>query len=380
MRILTGLVLSALVGGLTVVCLSAFTTLYSAAEGSSPGSIKSTKSGGESISAQWRIGDPVRHENLTLFPVISTEQAPTEDFITLDEGLRAGTVTVSELSAEPSTVNSQSRVDAPNRINAQVQQRAGGGGAQVNRLAVTNNSGKTLILIAGEIVLGGKQDRIVGHDCAIASTNTPVPIEVFCVEHGRWQTRGDLPESSARFDSATEVMAAPKVREKAQAKKDQREVWNEVSEKVTVNGVSTSTGTLNSVFEDKQVKRKLDAYESALKSKLENQNTVGVVVAVGGKIMSADVFANSRLFRAYWPKLFRSFALEAISAKNKPASKVTVEDAEAFLTRVSGTSSTGGKEGVYRLSENQSDSDASFEFEADAGKPKLLHFNRVNKK
>jgi hypothetical protein len=379
-----GLLLSILVSGLSLLALTAFvsTTAGRADEGQ-------PFSPSQSSAPVWRIGSAVRHENLTVFPVISDQQWSTDEFITLDEGLRSGTVTVTEIGAQTASsdnLNRQdrsnqqdNRINAPNQAQIQVQQRGGSGG-EVNRLAVTNNSGKILVLIAGEIVVGGKQDRIMANDCIIPSTNKAVPIDVFCVEHGRWHPRQTGKDGSGKFVAADNVMAAPKVREKAQARKDQSSVWNEVSEKVSVNSVSTSTGTLNSVFEDGNVKKRLDAYESAMKSKFSTPNIVGAVVAVGGKIVTADVFANSYLFQAYWPKLLRSYSLEAISSRATSKQGVAAADAQAFLSRVSGKTESKGSEGVYRLSENQSESDASFELEATGTKAKLLHFNRVNKK
>ncbi len=374
MKILTGLLLSILISGLSLLALTTF--------------ISTTPGHADGTASTWRIGSPVRHANLTIFPVISDQQPSTDEFITLDEGLRSGAVTVNEIGAQGGSNAGGNRQDnlnqaQSNRINAArqqqaVQQRVSSGG-QVNRLAITNNSGKILVLIAGEIVVGGKQDRIMANDCIIPSTNKATPVDVFCVEHGRWQQRSSGRDADGKFVAAEGVMAAPKVREKAQAKKDQSSVWNEVSEKVSKNGVATSTGTLNSVYEDGSVKKKLDAYESALKGKFSSANIVGAVVAVGGKIVTTDVFANSRLFQAYWPKLLRSYSLEAISS-GETSGQVSTEAAQAFLSRVNGKAESKGSDGLYRLNENQSDSDASFELEATATKTKLLHFNRVNKK
>jgi hypothetical protein len=383
MKILTGLLLSILASGLSLLLLTALISTPAGRAYWQPLNPSGDR-------ASWTVGAPVRHENLTIFPVISDQQSSTDEFITLDEGLRSGKVTVTEIGAQNESappanrqenVNQaqRNRINAPNQAQQQVQQRVNLGG-QVNRLTVTNNSGKILVLIAGEIVVGGKQDRIVANDCIIPSTGKAVPIDVFCVEHGRWHQRAAGRDADGKFVAAEGVMAAPKVREKAQAKKDQSSVWNEVSEKVSKNGVTTSTGTLNSVYEDGSVKRKLDAYESALKGRFSSANIVGAVVAVGEKIVTADVFANAHLFHAYWPKLLRSYSLEAISSSETVRQEVSSSDAQAFLSRVSGKAESKGSEGVYRLNENQSESDASFELEATASKPKLLHFNRVNKK
>jgi hypothetical protein len=253
------------------------------------------------------------------------------------------------------------------------------------------------VLIAGEMILGGRQDRIVGHDCIIEASNTPVPLDVFCVEHGRWSggvafgesTRGgfignarteDSVSVTGTVDAMAAPMALPNIREKAQARKSQEEVWTAVAETVTVNATSTSTGTLKSVYQDKRVNTKLDGYESAFKDRLTAGNIVGVVAAIDGKIVSADVFADHTLFQAYWPKMLKSYALEAVSTTAAAAPQVSKTDAEAFLARVHGSDATNTHEGVYRLAENQSSAHASFELEYTGKSPTLVHFNRVAKK
>ena len=59
-------------------------------------------------------------------------------------------------------------------------------GAQVNALTLVNNSKRPLILLAGEIVTGGKQDRIIGKDRLVSAESDPIDLSVFCVEPGRW--------------------------------------------------------------------------------------------------------------------------------------------------------------------------------------------------
>jgi hypothetical protein len=269
------------------------------------------------------------------------------------------------------------------------------------------------VLIAGEMILGGKQDRIVGHDCIIEAGNTPVPLDVFCVEHGRWSGEsafgqgrgggggvaagsgggrgtgsgggsgdgaGPAQDQGRMMGMMIAPMALPNIREKAQAKKSQAEVWSSVAETVTVSAAESSTGALSHVYENKRVNGKLQKYERALKDKLSANNVVGVVAAVGGKIISADVFANHSLFQAYWPKMLKSYALEAVSTIDASKQLVNRIDAEAFLARSQGTRDSDGKEGVYRLAENQSSADASFELQYTKKNPTLVHFNRVAKR
>jgi hypothetical protein len=341
----------------------------------------------------WRLGAPVRFDNLTVFPVVSDEPASADQFITLDEGLRSGKVKVTELTAssQPRMIRHHGRT-LQNQSVVQQQVENVGGGAEVNRLAVTNNSGKKLILIAGEMVIGGKQDRIVGHDCIIEATNKPVPIDVFCVEHGRWSGEAAFGHSASRSIDGSEVtgtggaspakgepppMALPTVREKAQATKNQSDVWDKVAQTARANNTTSSTGDLKSVYQDKRVNRKLDDYQRALRDKLSANDVVGIVAAVNGRIISADVFANHALFQAYWPKMLKSYALEAVSAPSQKLIEVERGEAQTFLARVQGVGSDNDTSGVYRLVEHQSSKDASFELESSS--KQLLHFNRVRK-
>ena len=368
-RILTCLVLCSL----SLACASAGRIVEAKSEG--PGVRRAAKAFVTSPARpEWRLGAPVTHNNLTVFPVLADETHSTGEFITLDEGLRSGKVRVTEIGAD-----GRSRIIRPNQRSSD--------NAEVNRLMVTNTSGKTLVLIAGEIVIGGKQDRIVGHDCLVMSSNKPVPIDVFCVEHGRWQAgdavgRGTAGGSggASHFEPAMSVMASPQVREKAQAKKDQSQVWSEVAKAERANGVSSSTGTLNRVYSDKQVNSKIQAFDRVLGPRLIGKNIVGAVVAISGEIVSADVFANPGLFQAYWPKLLKSYALQAVSSPKTVSQPADRAVAEAFLSRADAENSSAGKDGVYRLNERNAAADASFELESDASTRRLIHFNRVNKK
>jgi len=126
---------------------------------------------GEVASSGYKVLEPIRHGNLTVFPVVAGRSYPTGEFLTLDEGLRSGEVVVTEAGELQGLVR---RHPLP----------AVRGGAQVNRLVLVNNSKRPLLLLAGEIVTGGKQDRVIGKDRIIPAESDPVDLSVFCVEPG----------------------------------------------------------------------------------------------------------------------------------------------------------------------------------------------------
>src|SRR6516225_6257331 len=164
----------------------------------------------ELVARDYKLLDPITHGNLTVFPVVSARSHDTSQFLTLDEGIRSGEVVVTEVGNLHTIVR---RHPLPDGF---------GGRARVNNLVLVNNSERPLILLAGEIVTGGKQDRVVGKDRIVPAESDPVDLGVFCVEPHRWV------ETSYKFDSHASVMAQPSVRKKAMAEKDQQQVWAEV--------------------------------------------------------------------------------------------------------------------------------------------------------
>src|SRR5882757_7007080 len=131
--------------------------------------------------------------NLTIFPVAASQSYDTSQLMTLDEGVRSGQVTVTEAGDDRGLVR-------PGQI---IQRRHSG--AEVNRLVLYNNSNRPLLLLAGEIVTGGKQDRVIGADRIVPPNVGPIDLGVFCVEPGRWVA------SSSNFGSMGVQMAQPSV-------------------------------------------------------------------------------------------------------------------------------------------------------------------------
>src|SRR5215831_7876465 len=169
----------------------------------------------ELVASDYKLLDPITHGNLTVFPVVSARSHDTSQFLTLDEGIRSGEVVVTEVGNLHTMVR---RHPLPNGF---------GGGARVNNLVLVNNSERPLILLAGEIVTGGKQDRVVGKDRIVPAESDPVDLGVFCVEPHRWVEKASSVHGSA-FDTHASVMAQPSVRKQAMAEKNQEAVWAEV--------------------------------------------------------------------------------------------------------------------------------------------------------
>jgi hypothetical protein len=311
---------------------------------------------------KWRVGEPVVYENLSVFPLLARGSADTGGFLTLDEGLTSGEVVVTETGGD---MLRRTRGSDPSvGIQAQVQV------AQVNQLVLINRSKKPLLLLAGEVVTGGKQDRIIAKDRIVSPGSEPLPLDVFCVEHGRWTG------VSSQFKAAN-MMVHPSVREKAVVDQSQSDVWVTVtagsSQRASagsaapraitpevISGViareaqsqsylkimqSARVGGQVDSFADEVARRFARAVES-----LKEEQVVGVVVAYGGEVAWADAFASPVLFNRYWPKLLRSYAVEAL-ARPQGREHASLQDATEFARPLIGHETVESEPGVYRWRE-----------------------------
>jgi hypothetical protein len=305
----------------------------------------------------YKVLAPISRGNLTIFPVVADSTHETGKFLTLDEGVRSGEVVVSEAGS----------------IRPLVRRREGyipSDGAEVNRLVLVNNSARPLILLAGEIVTGGKQDRVVGKDRIVPPKSDPIDLAVFCVEPERWVA------TKSSFGSFHSQMAQPSVRRSAMANKDQVKVWADVHSASESLGMAASapaaqemskTSSYAGVMANDEVKLRVDSVAVPLEQsylgvmrELRERNAVGVVVAVNGNMIWADIFASTPLLEKYWPKLIRSYAAEALT-QSKSAKSPDAKEAQAFLEDFGTRHEAQETEpGVFRRTERTGDDFTAF--------------------
>ena len=377
----------------SVVILAAFAAVIVWTFNSSPRVLAEPElASGPDSSSSWRVGEPITFETLTVFPVLSSQQAYTAEFETLDAALASGEAIVAEQGE--SMRRSRNGVEPNPAISS---------GPQVNQLVLVNRGKRPLLLLAGEVVSGGKQDRIIGKDRIIPVGAKPLPLDVFCVEHSRWTGGSDT-------FAAAKMMVHPSVREQAAVDQDQSKVWAavrgntaaaraqaSVSSTVEVTAPQISSQQLSTVVASAAPTQAYrDIYQSSeigpsvenfaleverrftrATSGLKGEHVVGVIVAFGGEVAWSDIFASSQLFDAYWSKLLRSYAVEALT---RPAAreKVSFEDARDFLHPATGHVREETEPGVYRWQERSQGRQTEIQLEALEPKPPLtLHWLKV---
>ena len=328
----------------------------------------------------WRILDPVTYENIAVFPVVAPYGQDTSAFLTLEEGLATGEVFIRERGSEGMVRGRDGRpVWIPQTT-----------GASVNQLVLVNRSKRPLLLLAGELVSGGKQDRVIGKDRIVPVGAPPLPLDVFCVEHGRWT-------GSPQF-AAARTIVHPSVRERAAVDQKQTEVWDAVRSGTTVEADAAApapmlserrlqsaiagnahTEAYEKIYQSGAVGVSIDDFVGEVQrrfgsatSGLNGERVVGVVVAYGGEVAWSDIFASGDLFDHYWHKLLRSYAVEAL-ARPTVRAVASRENASEFLRRLNGRENAETEPGVYRWSEITEGHLIEIELEALQPKPMKLH-------
>lgn len=247
---------------------------------------------------------PIQVDSLTLTPIVAAGASVPEedvDVVTLDEAFKQKLVAIKEKEDET-----------------------------VNQLTLTNRSERPMFLLAGEVIIGGKQDRIIGQNTIIAANQTHV-VPVFCVEHGRW-SEGD----TGRVFASGEALAHGRLRAQASFN-GQSEVWAEVSRKNQELKVRNSTDTYRNVaskqsggalaYQEKQIDLAISRVSPTDRAKM-----IGFVVALNGKIATVDMFNSPRLYRKLETKLVRSYITEAIEVPAvKGIKPPTVADVKSFV-------------------------------------------------
>jgi len=330
----------------------------------------------------WRLLDPITYENLTVFPVVSSTGYDTRQFLTLEEGLSRGDVVVREQGADTMIRNRDS-------VRPAVQSY---GGPSVNQLVLVNRSKQPLILLAGELVSGGKQDRVIAKDRIVAPGSEPLSLDVFCVEHGRWS-------QGANF-TAAKTIVHPSVREQAAMKQSQTDVWASVTAGSTAPRASAapaprvSTESLSvameeeaptqsyaKLYDSRRVAPSVDAMVSEVERRfkkesagLKGERIVGVVIAYGGEVAWSDIFASAELFEQYWTKLLRSYAVEAV-ARPTLREVAARNEAQEFLRQLNGREKTESEPDVYRWREINEG--RLSQIELDALEPKVMTLHRL---
>ncbi|PHN05841.1 ARPP-1 family domain-containing protein [Flavilitoribacter nigricans] len=191
----------------------------------------------------------------------------------------------------------------------------------VNNLTVQNKTGDAVFLMSGDIVRGGRQDRVVGEDQIIAARSLK-DIPVFCVEQGRWQFEGETENEEDVATRQDQVfafsgyyhVAAGDIRNTLATSKNQQEVWDKVSRITSHYAIDSHTGAYASLESSEDFTRERDAYVRFFADKFTDmENMVGILAVSGKQIIATDIFGHPDLLQRQLPSLLHSYATDAVT-------------------------------------------------------------------
>lgn len=261
-------------------------------------------------SSGYRISAPVTYKNLSVFLIHGKDEIKNKNILTLQEAMEKDLFVVYETS-------------------------------DVNELMVENKSSQYEVFIqSGDIVKGGKQDRVLAITIIIPAKSGKISIEAFCVESGRWEQRGK--EKAGQFSSSNERIVSKDLKIAANQSRSQGEVWKEVEksqEKLSSNvggevKSEASKTSLQLTLENKKVVETADEFINKLGGILDGKDDViGYAFVINGKINSADIYASNFLFKKLWLKLLKATAIEAVAEMKdgKQNKMVKISEIQGFM-------------------------------------------------
>jgi len=247
-----------------------------------------------------RVGDPLRHEALSVFPLFADANGGVEYRLS-PEALADESVVVEEVSE----------------------------GGSVPDLLVDNQGDTRVLFLEGEELVGAKQNRILNMSVLIAAhSKTKIPVS--CVEQGRWRYKSRRFGSSgshspSKLRSALKASVSRSVREKRGHRSDQSEVWSEVACLHETHEISSATVAMSDAFDAHR--DRIVEYRDSLKYV---DGATGMAVAVGGHVVSVDVFDKPVTCQKVWDRLLSGVVFDALEA-GKTDEHATADDVERFV-------------------------------------------------
>ena len=253
------------------------------------------------------IGDPLHVSSLTIFPLI-WPNSHEPSYSLLEPAIEAGMAMVEEVNEDGS----------------------------VPTLGVTNNGDLPILIPEGEILVGAKQNRVVNITVLVAARSRFV-LPVSCVEQGRWQYR--------RRDFRGEYAAPPSLRskkfrsvqrsrrERGDARSDQGEVWNDVTQCLSAIGVESETASLTDGYVA------LEEALQELRDQLElPTDAAGFLASRGARIVGMDLFGSPQIFAPIKQRLLDAYLLDSLRNKRR-CQPTKPPKARQFIKRAGGSAS-----------------------------------------
>lgn len=189
---------------------------------------------------------------------------------------------------------------------ATVSERGTASTENVHWLRINNHSGKSVFISSGEVIAGGRQDRIVAADTILSPSVKDQYIPVMCVEENRWS------EKEKKFVYSN--FANPRLRKVLDESKNQALIWKEIGNQLGHGNIKNKTLAYLSHNQEKKLMQVNDEYFRYFQEKFRNADStiLGFVCVSGDKVIGTDIFANTGIFYSQLEPLLKGYTDEAV--------------------------------------------------------------------
>lgn len=279
-------------------------------------------------------------------PKSSMEDAPPLTLITTEESVATfENLRLYPIVADAATISNQQSLDhlktlaegmnTPGFRLLERKQFGKSEDAWQHSLTVQNKSQDTILMLAGDVVKGGNQDRVLAHHEVILPM-TVRNVEVFCVEAGRssyYDPNASKAEKEIAAFKGYYNVASPSVRRAVQQSQDQQKVWDAVATITRDNNAGSQTQAYTALDTETAEKKRRDEYVQHLKSAFQDKSdVVGLVAVCGDEVLGVDIFGTPGLFQKQKEALLHGYIAE--SAMKKVTVNAGAEKAKAAFEKV----------------------------------------------
>jgi len=186
----------------------------------------------------------------------------------------------------------------------------------VHYLRFNTKSDKPIYIAGGEIIAGGRQDRMIVADTILKPSSKDQYVPVMCVEEGRWS------DKEKKFGYGG--FANSDLRKALDSTHNQVVLWREIDRQLQAGRFKNNSLAYLSRFQDKKYVAAGDDYFNFFRQRLAgtDSNVVGFVAISGGKIIGSDIFDGTDLFYGQAEPLLRGYIDEAMES----GAPVTMKD------------------------------------------------------
>ena len=184
---------------------------------------------------------------------------------------------------------------------ATITERGTASTENVHFLRINNNSNKSILISSGEVISGGRQDRMVARDTILAPSGRDQYFPVMCVEENRWS------EKEKKFVYSN--FANPYLRKALDKNSNQVLIWKEISNQLETSGIKSISLAYLSRYADKKMTPFYDEYFRFFQQKFKNSDStmVGFVAISGDKVIGSDIYAGKDLFFSQLDPLLKGY-------------------------------------------------------------------------